>query len=114
MIPPFGPAITPAHFGFRSAVEHFFGKVKAGCPKVKSASPTPSLRGALATKQSSLSSLAPGLLRGACHRARIRATRWRAMTGLMTPIWLEIIAARSLPQTTNAIARLYGAAPLVA
>jgi hypothetical protein len=32
MIPPFGPAITPAHFCFRSAVEHFFGKVKAGCP----------------------------------------------------------------------------------
>jgi hypothetical protein len=27
------------------------------------------------------SGLAPGLLRGACHRARIRATRWLAMTG---------------------------------
>ena len=26
-------------------------------------------------------SVAPGLLRGACHRARIRATRWLAMTG---------------------------------
>src|SRR4030088_1552640 len=25
-----------------------------------------------------------GLLRGACHRARIRATRWLAMTGLQT------------------------------
>jgi hypothetical protein len=43
--------------------------------------PTTSLRGALATKQS----IPPfarldGLLRGACHRARIRATRWLAMT----------------------------------
>ena len=28
-----------------------------------------------------LLSVAPGLLRGACHRARIRATRWLAMTG---------------------------------
>jgi hypothetical protein len=74
MIPPFGPAIAPTHFCFRSAVEHFFGKVKAGCPKVKSASPTPSLRGALATKQSSLSSW---LLD--CFASL-------AMTGLMTPI----------------------------
>src|SRR5260370_16205145 len=32
-----------------------------------------------ATKQSSLSSR-PWMLRGACHRARIRATRWLAMT----------------------------------
>src|SRR5258708_3101841 len=31
-------------------------------------------------KQSSSSSLPSGLLRGACHRARIRATRWLAMT----------------------------------
>jgi len=42
----------------------------------------PSLRGALATKQSSFSfRFNDGLLRGACHRARIRATRWLAMTG---------------------------------
>src|ERR1700686_2467738 len=33
-----------------------------------------------ATKQSTLSCLRSGLLRGACHRARIRATRWLAMT----------------------------------
>jgi hypothetical protein len=33
-----------------------------------------------ATKQSILSSLLDGLLRGACHRERIRATRWLAMT----------------------------------
>jgi hypothetical protein len=26
--------------------------------------------------------LRDGLLRGACHRARVRATRWLAMTGL--------------------------------
>src|ERR1700730_665131 len=32
-----------------------------------------------ATKQSSFF-MACGLLRGACHRARIRATRWLAMT----------------------------------
>src|SRR5712671_2712854 len=38
------------------------------------------LRGAQATKQSTLVSLRAGLLRGACHRARIRATRWLAMT----------------------------------
>ena len=31
-------------------------------------------------KQSILASLRDGLLRGACHRARIRATRWLAMT----------------------------------
>jgi hypothetical protein len=54
-----------------------------------------SLRGALlsaearlrakadATKQSIFSLLCQnGLLRGACHRARIRATRWLAMTML--------------------------------
>src|SRR4029078_12021002 len=39
------------------------------------------LRGAIATKQSILSFRSlHGLLRGACHRARIRATRWLAMT----------------------------------
>jgi len=47
----------------------------------------PSLRACLptviaseATKQSTLALLRHGLLRGACHRARIRATRWLAMT----------------------------------
>src|SRR2546421_1524451 len=40
-----------------------------------------SLRGALATKQSSLSCRTrTGLLRGACQWARVRATRWLAMT----------------------------------
>src|SRR5438132_4172498 len=33
-----------------------------------------------ATKQSILPLWPHGLLRGACHRARIRATRWLAMT----------------------------------
>jgi hypothetical protein len=39
-------------------------------------------KGALATKQSSflVVSQKAGLLRGACHRARVRATRWLAMT----------------------------------
>jgi hypothetical protein len=43
-----------------------------------------SLRGAKATKQSSFLPCCAkaGLLRGACHRARIRATRWLAMTVL--------------------------------
>jgi hypothetical protein len=39
-------------------------------------------KGALATKQSSFAARRKGkdgLLRGACHRARIRATRWLAM-----------------------------------
>src|ERR1700704_1982259 len=49
---------------------------------VAAALPSPSFfLGALATKQSILSLLCQnGLLRGACHRARIRATRWLAMT----------------------------------
>jgi hypothetical protein len=33
-----------------------------------------------ATKQSSAPCVAPGLLRGACHRAGIRPTRWLTMT----------------------------------
>ena len=33
-----------------------------------------------ATKQSTLALRHDGLLRGACHRARVRATRWLAMT----------------------------------
>src|SRR5213080_1804646 len=39
----------------------------------------PSLRGAQATKQSSFTSRLYGLLRGACHRARMRATRWKLL-----------------------------------
>src|SRR5258708_2237604 len=38
-----------------------------------------------ATKQSTLPWRPDGLLRGACHRARIRATRWLAMTGVACP-----------------------------
>ena len=38
------------------------------------------MRGANATKQSKLPLRPDGLLRGACHRARIRATRWLATT----------------------------------
>src|ERR1700676_2179677 len=39
-----------------------------------------------ATKQSTLISLwRYGLLRGACHRARVRATRWLAMTDGAAP-----------------------------
>src|SRR5438128_9729703 len=39
--------------------------------------PSPSFR----TNAPSRNDGVPGLLRGACHRARIRATRWLAMTG---------------------------------
>jgi hypothetical protein len=42
----------------------------------------PSLRGAKRRSNPYLGSLRHGLLRGACHRARIRATRWLAMTGM--------------------------------
>jgi hypothetical protein len=46
-----------------------------------------------ATKQSILSLRLDGLLRGACHRARIRATRWLAMTAS----WLfEILPTPSI------------------
>src|SRR5208283_4311547 len=51
-----------------------------GLPRLAQGSrgPPPSLRGA---KRRSNPFLRPhGLLRGACHRARIRATRWLAMT----------------------------------
>jgi hypothetical protein len=49
-----------------------------------------------ATKQSILSCLLfYGLLRGACHRARIRATRWLAMT-VLGPSWLVAIRIRYL------------------
>jgi hypothetical protein len=37
-------------------------------------------QGSEATKQSMVGLVASGLFRGACHRARIRATRWLAMT----------------------------------
>src|SRR6202043_1251206 len=60
------------------------GALRAGAADAGAYGLIPSLRGALATKQSILSLLVDnGLLRGACHRARIRATRWLAMT-----VWL--------------------------
>ena len=40
----------------------------------------PSLRGAKRRSNPSFFTRRDGLLRGACHRARIRATRWLAMT----------------------------------
>jgi hypothetical protein len=46
-----------------------------------------------ATKQSTLPSLLHGLLRGPCHRARIRATRWLAMT--VAPLSHSVIARES-------------------
>src|SRR5205807_1789846 len=53
----------------------------------------PSLRGAQATKQSSQLGLLWNL-RGACHRARIRATRWLAMTDGERQFALRITASR--------------------
>ena len=50
-----------------------------GIFRQRNVEPTPSLQGAKATKQSSLASLTLDC-RGARHRARIRATRWLAMT----------------------------------
>src|SRR5436853_4282538 len=46
--------------------------------------------GAKATKQSTVSSVRDGLLRGACHRARIRATRWLAMMGWTAPNGISV------------------------
>jgi MFS superfamily sulfate permease-like transporter len=63
----------------------------------------PLLRGALATKQSSSCCLAPGLLRGACHRARIRATRWLAMTGLMLQTATELRSPAMNPGTSSSV-----------
>jgi hypothetical protein len=35
-----------------------------------------------------------GLLRGACHRARIRATRWLAMTVLHERVTFSVVITR--------------------
>jgi hypothetical protein len=50
-------------------------------------------------KQSILSSRQDGLLRGACHRARIRATRWLAMTllWLFENVEVGVCAKRTFP-----------------
>jgi hypothetical protein len=45
--------------------------------------PTTVIARSAATKQSRATRAAPGLLRGACHRAGIRPTRWLAMTERM-------------------------------
>src|SRR5207237_9111479 len=50
-----------------------------------------------ATKQSIFLSRRDGLLRGACHRARIRATRWLAMTVLHMPDFLGNVIERRMP-----------------
>src|SRR5882757_7621232 len=49
-----------------------------------------------------------GLLRGACHRARIRATRWLAMTAEtvgLTPLHLQPAIQRRGRRRTNALGR---------
>src|SRR5258706_6910400 len=56
-----------------------------------------------ATKQSTLTSRRSGLPRGACHRARIRATRWLAMTASKRAKHSAVIAREagrsSIPET---------------
>jgi hypothetical protein len=47
------------------------------------------VQGSEATKQSILALPPDGSLRAACHRARIRATRWLAMTAKIIPRQLE-------------------------
>jgi hypothetical protein len=70
--------------------------------KVASRIPLRSIRATLlaviarseATKQSSFPLAGRGLLRGACHRARVRATRWLAMTEEAAEV-ADLPAARS-------------------
>ena len=53
-----------------------------------------------ATKQSTLSLCSGnGLLRGACHRGRIRATRWLAMTDFSTakPLCKDDVSSPLIP-----------------
>jgi hypothetical protein len=40
-----------------------------------------------------------GLLRGACHQARIRATRWLAMTAFVSAEKLSTLTAFLVPRT---------------
>src|SRR4029079_19797632 len=58
------------------------GRARVGVVRRKSRGPNGCsvIARSAATKQSTLSLRIDGLLRGACHRARIRATRWLAMT----------------------------------
>src|SRR5580700_6229224 len=75
----------------------------------------PSLRGALlsaearlrtkadATKQSTLALRRHGLLRGACHRARIHATRWLAMTVASQQTRASLVPARKARQCPGAV-----------
>ncbi len=72
------------------------GASRRGIAKLCATS-APSLRGALATKQSILPLRRHGLLRGACHRARIRATRWLAMTVLqLTELFFSSLKIESV------------------
>src|SRR4029079_8774595 len=76
------PGHRPAALRRAGAILPFLRRQDAeGCAGGVGPALSPSLLGALATKQSILFFLSMhGLLRGACHRARIRATRWLAMT----------------------------------
>ena len=65
---------------------------------------SPSLRAKRSNPR--LSKLRDGLLRGACHRARIRATRWLAMTmwrqwGATKPLVGQITQNLSSPLRKN-------------
>src|SRR5216683_1117715 len=71
-------------------------RYRTRCERLSPSEPS-SLRGAQATKQSSLPCCFHGLLRGACHGARIRATRWLAMTGLVSLLFI----LRRVPQRVH-------------
>jgi len=51
------------------------------------------------------------LLRGACHRARIRATRWLAMTGKASAYWFPAFAGLAAEDGGTALATLEMPAP---
>ena len=62
----------------------------------------PSLRRSEATKQIQVFILFSGLLRGACHRAGVRPTRWLAMTAFLELCVCLFNPARPYPRTLTA------------
>src|SRR5215475_10901519 len=81
-----------AKFVFRRACRTSFDKSQPGCAGPREPQ---SLRGAKRPKQSIVPRAECGLLRGACHRARVRATRWLAMTATGVTAQATVYSARS-------------------
>jgi hypothetical protein len=61
----------------------------------------PSLRGAK-RRSNPVLLRSDGLLRGACHRARVRATRWLAMTAAYSPLIIPASIRRRLKRRASA------------